>query len=50
MIPEACAHLVRRTKELAPGVEVGLHPHNAFGLAVSTTCAGADVIELSVNG
>jgi isopropylmalate/homocitrate/citramalate synthase len=54
MSPEAFAHLVLRTKELAPDVEVGLHPHNTFGMAVgcavSAARAGADVIELSVNG
>ncbi|MEU6407838.1 hypothetical protein [Microbispora sp. NPDC046933] len=54
MSPEAYGHLVRRTKELAPRVEVGLHPHNTFGLAVgcavSAVRAGADVVELSVNG
>lgn len=52
--PEAFAALVSRTRELAPGVEVGLHPHNTFGLAVacavSAAKAGAGVIELSVNG
>jgi isopropylmalate/homocitrate/citramalate synthase len=52
--PEAYAWLTRRTLELAPGVEVGLHPHNTFGLAVacavSAARAGASVIELSVNG
>ncbi|MEW2570907.1 hypothetical protein [Streptomyces sp. NPDC047070] len=54
MSPEAYAQLVTRTKELAPGVEVGLHPHNTFGLAVACAVAavraGADVVELSVNG
>lgn len=54
MSPEAYAHLVRRTRELAPDVEVGLHPHNTFGLAVGCAVAavraGAAVVELSVNG
>jgi isopropylmalate/homocitrate/citramalate synthase len=54
MSPEAYALLVSATKETAPGVEVGLHPHNTFGLAVACAVAaaraGADVIELSVNG
>ena len=54
MSPEAYAYLVRATKALAPQVEVGLHPHNTFGLAVACAVAaaraGADVIELSVNG
>jgi isopropylmalate/homocitrate/citramalate synthase len=52
--PEAFAQLVRATRALAPAVEVGLHPHNTFGLAVacavSAARAGAAVIELSVNG
>jgi isopropylmalate/homocitrate/citramalate synthase len=52
--PEAFAHLVQAARTLAPGVEVGLHPHNTFGLAVacavSAARAGAAVIELSVNG
>ncbi|MGP3769680.1 hypothetical protein ACTWJ8_02500 [Streptomyces sp. SDT5-1] len=52
--PEAYGHLVTRTKELAPDVQVGLHPHNTFGLAVGCAVgavrAGADVVELSVNG
>jgi isopropylmalate/homocitrate/citramalate synthase len=52
--PEAFAALVSQTKALAPGVSVGLHPHNTFGLAVACAVAaaraGADVIELSVNG
>lgn len=52
--PEAYAELVRRTKELAPDAEVGLHPHNTFGMAVACAVAaaraGAGVIELSVNG
>ncbi|GAB2915215.1 hypothetical protein [Streptomyces heilongjiangensis] len=54
MSPEAYAHLVRRTKEMAPGVEVGVHAHNTFGLAVGCAIgaarAGAAVVELSVNG
>ncbi len=52
--PEAFAALVTQTKALAPDVPVGLHPHNTFGLAVACAVAaaraGADVIELSVNG
>ncbi|MFJ4621180.1 hypothetical protein [Streptomyces sp. NPDC088812] len=54
MSPEAYAHLVARTGELAPGVDIGLHPHNTFGLAVACSLAavraGAHVVELSVNG
>ncbi|MFT4210517.1 MAG: hypothetical protein QM626_01485 [Microbacterium sp.] len=52
--PEAYADLVTRTRQLAVDVEVGLHPHNTFGLAVacavSAVRAGASVVELSVNG
>jgi isopropylmalate/homocitrate/citramalate synthase len=52
--PEAFAALVSQTKALAPQASVGLHPHNTFGLAVACAVAaaraGADVIELSVNG
>ncbi|QJS99797.1 hypothetical protein G9272_05375 [Streptomyces asoensis] len=54
MSPEAFAHLVRLTKARAPQVEVGLHPHNTFGLAVGCAVAavraGATAVELSVNG
>ncbi|MEU1511187.1 hypothetical protein ABZ490_03350 [Streptomyces sp. NPDC005811] len=54
MSPEAYAHLVRLTRALAPAVEVGLHPHNTFGLAVACAVAavraGAGTVELSVNG
>jgi isopropylmalate/homocitrate/citramalate synthase len=54
MSPEAYGFLVAQTKALAPSVSVGLHPHNTFGLAVACAVAaakaGADVIELSVNG
>ncbi|MBZ5739533.1 hypothetical protein [Nocardioides mangrovi] len=52
--PEAYAALVGQVRELAPGVEIGLHPHNTFGLAVACAVAaaraGAGVVELSVNG
>ncbi|MCT9077381.1 hypothetical protein [Streptomyces fulvoviolaceus] len=54
MSPEAYAHLVRLTRALVPDVEVGLHPHNTFGLAVGCAVAavraGATAVELSVNG
>ncbi|SFP36976.1 HMGL-like [Actinomadura madurae] len=54
MAPEAMAELVRRTRALAPGVRIGLHPHNTFGLAVAVAVAaaraGADAVEVSVNG
>jgi isopropylmalate/homocitrate/citramalate synthase len=52
--PEAFAALVREVTAAAPGVVVGIHPHNTFGLAVAcsvaTARAGAGVIESSVNG
>lgn len=52
--PEAFALLVARVRELAPEVEIGLHPHNTFGLAVGCAVAaaraGATVVEVSVNG
>jgi len=52
--PEAFATLVAQVRKLAPETEIGLHPHNTFGLAtacaVAAARAGADVIELSVNG
>jgi len=54
MSPEAYGYLVAKTKDISPDVQVGLHPHNTFGLgvacAVAAAKAGADVIELSVNG
>ncbi|TYK52640.1 hypothetical protein [Actinomadura decatromicini] len=52
--PEAFARLVEATVSAAPGVEVGIHPHNTFGLgvacAVAAVRAGAVVVESSVNG
>ncbi|MFI0405818.1 hypothetical protein [Actinomadura sp. 3N508] len=52
--PEAFGHLVQAAKSAAPHLEIGLHPHNTFGLgvacAVSAARAGATVIESSVNG
>ncbi|MGI5459965.1 hypothetical protein ACQEWB_43765 [Streptomyces sp. CA-249302] len=54
MSPEAYGYLVRQTRALAPHVEVGLHPHNTYGLAVGCAVAavraGAVAVELSVNG
>lgn len=54
MTPEAMSELVRRTRVLAPAARIGLHPHNTFGLAVAVAVAGAragaDVVEVSVNG
>lgn len=52
--PEAIAHLVQIAKAAAPGLRIGVHTHNLFGLAVATSLAGAragaEVIEVSVNG
>ncbi|TDD86371.1 hypothetical protein [Actinomadura rubrisoli] len=52
--PEAFGRLVRATKSAAPDLEVGVHPHNTFGLgvacAVAAARAGAVVVESSVNG
>ncbi|TDD35520.1 hypothetical protein E1287_13660 [Actinomadura sp. KC06] len=52
--PEAFGRLVRAAGTAAPGLEIGLHPHNTFGLgvacAVSAARAGATVVESSVNG
>jgi isopropylmalate/homocitrate/citramalate synthase len=52
--PEAFGKLVAMTKALAPNVDVGLHPHNTFGLAIACAVAaaraGAAVIDVSVNG
>jgi isopropylmalate/homocitrate/citramalate synthase len=54
MSPEALGHLVGVTKRHFPDVLVGVHPHNTFGLsvaaAVAAARAGADCIEVSVNG
>jgi len=54
MSPEALGHLVGVTKQHFPDVGVGVHPHNTFGLsvaaAVAAARAGADCIEVSVNG
>lgn len=54
MSPEALGHLVEMTKRHFPDVLVGVHPHNTFGLsvaaAVAAARAGADCIEVSVNG
>ncbi|MUN38888.1 hypothetical protein [Actinomadura litoris] len=52
--PEAFGRLVHVTKSAAPDLEVGIHPHNTFGLgvacAVAAARAGATVVESSVNG
>ncbi|TDB91614.1 hypothetical protein E1264_01295 [Actinomadura sp. KC216] len=52
--PEAFGHLVHAAASTAPDLEIGIHPHNTFGLgvacAVSAARAGATVVESSVNG
>jgi isopropylmalate/homocitrate/citramalate synthase len=52
--PEAIAHLVRVAHEAAPSLQIGVHLHNLFGLAVASSLAaaraGAAVLEVSVNG
>ncbi|WP_242907762.1 hypothetical protein [Actinomadura terrae] len=52
--PEAFGRLVHATGSAAPDLEVGVHPHNTFGLgvacAVAAARAGASVVESSVNG
>ncbi len=54
MSPEALGHMVAVTKRHFPDVLVGVHPHNTFGMAVAAAVAaaraGADCIEVSVNG
>jgi hypothetical protein len=54
MSPEALGHMVGVTKQHFPDVLVGVHPHNTFGLsvaaAVAAARAGADCVEVSVNG
>jgi isopropylmalate/homocitrate/citramalate synthase len=52
--PEAYAYVVGIIRREAPGIPVGIHSHNAFGLVLACTMAavhaGAQVIEVSVNG
>ena len=52
--PEAWAYIVGIIRREAPGVPVGIHAHNAFGLVTASTLAavhaGAEVVEVSVNG
>jgi isopropylmalate/homocitrate/citramalate synthase len=54
MTPDAYAHVVRVAKAAAPGLGISVHPHDMFGLAnacgLAAAQAGADVIEVSVNG
>ena len=52
--PEAIAHMVALAKAAAPGMRIGLHTHNVFGLGIATSLAGAragaEVIEVAING
>lgn len=54
MGPEAYAELVGRLRALLPQIDIGLHPHNTFGLGVANALAavraGANVVEVSING
>lgn len=50
----ATAEVVKLVKSCAPGIPVGLHPHNDFGLAMSTALAGleagVEIFDTSVDG
>ena len=54
MGPHAIAHAVSIVRKAAPDVRIAIHLHNTFGmgvgLCVSAVQAGADVVELSING
>lgn len=54
MSPEAIAYAVAVTKSAAPNLRVAVHLHNTFGMGVSLCTsaihAGADAVELSING
>ena len=54
MGPEGYAHMVRLVRDHAPKARVGVHTHNMFDLAVACALAsaqaGAEVLEVSVNG
>ena len=53
-LPGAIRYLVRKMKEMAPGVAVEVHTHNDFGMAIATQlaglAAGASVAHTCVNG
>ena len=53
MIPEACAHLVRKVRDIV-GCEAEIHTHNDFQLGVAgplaSVAAGASVVHCSVGG
>lgn len=52
--PEGWTHISRVTRAAAPGLRVGVHSHDMFGLATACALAGArggsGVLEVSVNG
>jgi isopropylmalate/homocitrate/citramalate synthase len=52
--PEAFRYLVAVARAAAPKASIGVHVHNQFGLAMSCAIealkAGADLIEVAVNG
>lgn len=52
--PQAWAYLIGLVRGAAPGIPVGIHAHNGFGLAMANVIAsfhaGAEVAEVSVNG
>lgn len=54
MGPHAIAHAVTIAKKAAPRAKIGVHLHNSFNLGValniSAAQAGADILEVSVNG
>lgn len=52
--PEAVGYIVSRLRDLLPGLSIGVHCHDDFGLAVACTiaglAAGADTADVTVNG
>jgi len=52
--PEGWAHISQVARAAAPGLRVGVHSHDMFGLATACALAGArggaSVLEVSVNG
>lgn len=53
LVPEAWRYIVSLMKREAPNTRIGVHTHNAFGLAAACALAsiqaGAEVAEVSVN-
>ena len=53
-LPWATTHLVGKIREWVPGVRIGMHAHNDFGLAtavmLSGIVAGASTVHTTVNG